>query len=88
MCGPRFIVAILRPFTTGEDAVMMWVRLQDDTRLLDIVPLGDGRDFVVFERNYVTQTFADAYREAERYKAAMVRLIPKQHDTADTPTHT
>lgn len=86
MCGPRFICAILRPFTAGEDAVMAWVRMQDDSRLIDLVPLKDGRDFAVFERNYATQTFEDAYREAEAFKVSVARLIPKQHDSSDTPT--
>lgn len=81
MVGPRFIVAFLRGFTPGEDAVMTWVRMQDDSRLIDIVPLKDGRDFVVFQRNYRTETFLDAYKEAERFKATMMRLLPMQHDT-------
>lgn len=85
MCGPRYIAALVRAFTPGEDAVMAWVRMQDDTRLVDIVPLKDGRDFCVFERNYVTQSYEDAYREAERFLDAVARLIPKQHVPSDTP---
>ena len=85
MCGPRFITVISRPFTAGEDAVMTWVRMQDDTRLLDIVPLMDGRDFLVFERLYVKQTYQSAFEEVERYQEAIRRLIPRQHDTSDTP---
>ncbi len=84
MCGPRFITVLVRPFTAGEDAVMAWVRMQDDTRLYDIVPLRDGRDFIVFERQYLMQTYEDAYRECEAYKAAMSRVIPKQHVPTDT----
>ena len=60
---------------------MAWVRLQDDSRVVDIVPMTDGRDFVVMERNYVSQTFSDAYEEARRYTEAIYRLLPKQHDT-------
>ena len=85
MCGPRYIVAIVHAFTAGEDAVMTWVRMQDDTRLVDIVPLKDGRDFCVFERNYLFQTREDAFQEAEAYQRAIMRLLPKQHDTRDTP---
>lgn len=86
MFGPRFIVALVRPFTAGEDAVMLWVRLQDDTRLVDIVPLSDGRDFIVFERGYKTQTYEQAHEEVRAFQAAMLRLIPKQHDSSDTPS--
>lgn len=85
MFGPRFIVVISRPFTAGEDAIMTWVRMQDDSRLVDIVPLKDGRDFLVFERNYVKQTFAEAFEEARRYTEAILRMLPKQHDSSDTP---
>jgi hypothetical protein len=81
MLGPRYVVAIVRAFTTGEDAVMTWVRMQDDTRLVDIVPLMDGRDFCVFERNYLFQTREAAFLEAEAFTTAVSRLIPKQHDT-------
>lgn len=80
MVGPRYIVAILRGFTPGEDAVMAWVSMQDSSRLVDIVPMGDGRDFVVFERQYTKQSFIDAYQEAERYQQAVVRLLSKQDD--------
>lgn len=86
MCGPRFIVALMRPFTTGEDAVSLWCRLQDDTRVLDIVPLRDGRDFIVFERLHKNQSLADAYEEARAFESAMLRHIPRQHATSDTPT--
>ena len=84
MCGPRFIVVLSRPFTAGEDAVMTWVRMQDDTHLMDIVPLKDGRDFIVFEREYTKQTYGQACEEARRYTEALLRLIPKQHDSSDT----
>lgn len=89
MCGPRFILTLSRGFTPGEDAIMTWVRMQDDTQLIDIVPLKDGRDFVIFQRQYTKQTYAQACEEARRFTNAMMR-IPMQHDTrtdtSDTPT--
>lgn len=85
MCGPRLIVTLSRPFTPGEDAVMTWVRMQDDTQLIDIVPLKDGRDFIIFERLYTKQTYAQATEECRRFQTAMLRLIPTQHDSSDTP---
>lgn len=83
-CGPRFIVAIVRPFTVGEDAIALWIHRQDDTRLLDIVPMSDGRDYIVFERLYVSQSVADARLEADAYLKSVLSMIPKQHDTNDT----
>lgn len=85
MCGAHLIVTLSRGFTPGEDAIMTWVRMQDDTRLIDIVPLRDGRDLAIFERNYVKQTYAQALAETARFEEAMIRLIPKQHDSSDTP---
>lgn len=85
-CGVSLVVAVLRPFTPGEDAVVTWIRAQDDTELLDLVHLADGRDYVVLERKHVTQSRQDALREQERYINSLVARIPMQHGTSDTPT--
>lgn len=80
-CGARFIVAIVRPFTPGEDAVALWITMQDDTRMLDILPLQDGRDYIVFERLYKTQTVREAHAEVEVFWQRIFDRLPKQHDT-------
>lgn len=66
-CGASFMVAIVRPFTAGEDAIGAWLTQQDSATLLEIVPLSDGRDYVVLRREHVKQSFADALREQELF---------------------
>jgi len=83
--GPTMICAILRPFTPGEDAVATWIVAQDATRLIDIVHLTDGRDFCVFERLYLTQSYEQARAESDAHIASIIARIPKQHDTNNTP---
>ena len=73
-CGAHFIVLVLRAFTPGEDAVTAWAKAQDDAVLVDVVGLGDGRDYVVLRRQYVRQTYRDALREQQDYAHAFTSL--------------
>lgn len=66
-CGPHFVVLLIRPFTAGEDAVVAWARAQDEATLIDHVPLKDGRDYLVLQREYVTQSYRQALTEAMVY---------------------
>lgn len=84
--GALVITAILRPFTAGEDAVAAWIVAQDATNLIELVHLTDGRDYCVFERMHLTQTYEQAQRESDAYVASVIARIPRQHDTSDTPT--
>jgi len=69
-CGPVLMTAITRPFTPGEDAVFAWLLLQDDSTLLDIIHLTDGRDYIVFRRQHTRQTLREALVEQETFIAA------------------
>lgn len=80
-CGPSIIAAVLRPFTAGEDAVVMWIRHQDDTALLDLVHLADGRDYVVLERLHTTQSRQQALVEQREYLRSVLAKVPMQHGT-------
>ena len=84
--GVDLITAILRPFTAGEDAVALWIVAQDETTLLDLVPLADGRDFVVLERKHLSQTRSQAIVESQRFLSGMLLTLPTQHVSSDTPT--
>jgi hypothetical protein len=83
-CGARFIVALLRPFTAGEDAVTAWVTAQDDSILLGWVPMDDGRDFVLLGRLHTKQSYRDAVAEQTAYDARPLSKIPTQHGTPAT----
>jgi hypothetical protein len=62
-CGEAVIVACTRPFTAGEDAVLAWVTQQDAVELVGVMPLPDGRDLMLFDRSYLTQTSEEAHQE-------------------------
>jgi hypothetical protein len=81
------MVGKLRPFTVGEDAVLGWLTSQDDIVVADIVPMQDGRDFVVFQRQYTKQSFHAATVEAQGYLLNLISAVPKQHVTRDTRLH-
>lgn len=81
--GLGVITALVRPFTPGEDAVVAWIKLQDDALLLDLVPLSDGRDYVVLRRQYTRQSYAEALYESQEFARLMLRF-PKQRDTDTT----
>lgn len=83
-CGPSLIALLLRPFTPGEDAVVTWARAQDDTALLDVVHLADGRDYIVLERLHTKQSLREALSEQNAFLAKAIRRIPTQHDTKNT----
>lgn len=83
-CGPHYLTLLVRAFTAGEDAVAAWARAQDDALLLDIIPLKDGRDYIILQRLYTKQTYPDAIREKNAFEAMLMGLIPKQHDTMAT----
>lgn len=78
-CGPSLIVLVLKPFTPGEDAVIAWAMAQDETQLLDMVHLHDGRDYAVLARRHVKQTLQDALKEQQVYLASL--RATTQHDT-------
>lgn len=73
-CGESVIVACTRPFTAGEDAVLAWITKQDAVELVGAVPLPDGRDLLLFDRSYLTQTQEEAHQEhADHLRKAMDR---------------
>ncbi|HLP97640.1 MAG TPA: hypothetical protein VK149_04265 [Sideroxyarcus sp.] len=76
--GAEVMLAITRPFTPAEDAVFLWLLIQDKAHLLDMVPLADGRDYIILRREYETQSMEAAFAERRRFRDAMTRL-PKQH---------
>ena len=86
--GGEFVVTITRPFTESEDDIFRWVVAQDGVKMYGVVPLGDGRDLILFERSHTTQTRIEAEREhrvhIQRLVAAGRIRVPMQHDSSDT----
>lgn len=82
-CGPSLMVLILRPFTPGEDAVVAWALALDDTNVLTVLHLRDGRDYIVLERLHTKQTLRAALKEQDSYLNNFIRRIPTQHDTRE-----
>lgn len=64
----------------GEDAVITWIRGQDEVELVDLIPLKDWCDYCVMRRLHVSQSRADALREREEF-LRVLKLIPSQHVT-------
>lgn len=83
--GLYVITSITKPFSAGEDAIFSWITTQDDCHLADMVQLSDGRDYCIFWREYVKQSYASALEEHDRYIRLKSKL-PKQHGSNDTPT--
>ena len=80
-CGANFIVLIVRAFTPGEDAVTLWAKAQDEASLVDIIGLGDGRDYIILKRHYVKQSYRDALNEQAVFANAFFSRPSTQHDT-------
>ena len=57
------------------------IKAQDEALLDAIVPLRDGRDYIVLRRLYVRQTYLEALQEREAFLRVMAKF-PKQHDPA------
>lgn len=72
-CGANYIVMLVRPFTPGENAVMTWVRAQDEASLVDSLSLGDGRDYIILKRHYTKQTYTDALNEQAVFSHDFIR---------------
>lgn len=68
-CGALDIVAIVRPFTAGEEAVLTWCAAQDGATVSELASLPDGRDIIVLRRLHTRQTIHDAIRETEEHLA-------------------
>ena len=64
-CGDTYIVTLSRPFTRSEDHLFRWLTEQDAVELYGLAHLSDGRDLMLFERLFVTQS-----REAAREEHA------------------
>ena len=62
-CGSGLVVVVTRAFTPDEDLLFDWVVRQDRCFLYGIHHLPDGRDLIVFERQFVTQSRDDAFTE-------------------------
>lgn len=73
-CGANFIVLMANPFTAGEDAVVAWAKAQDDAELVDVIGLGDRRDYVILRRLHTKQTYQDALREQANYARAFSKV--------------
>lgn len=62
-CGESFIVLVSRPFTAEEDAGFNWIMEQDTVQLAGVMPLADGRDLMMFDRQHTKQSKSEAKRE-------------------------
>ena len=73
-CGSGLIVVITRMFTPDEDLLFDWVEKQDDCDLYGVQPLVDGRELMVFNRQFRTQTPLEAYEEhIEHLRSVLAR---------------
>lgn len=70
--GALEVVIISKPFTPGEDAVFAWANSADETTLVDIAPLDDGRDFILLKREHTKQSLEDAVREFQMHYRGLV----------------
>lgn len=84
-CGANFIVLVLKPFTAGEDAVILWATRQDDSELVDILHLSDGRDYIVLQRKHSSQGYREAIREQEAFAMRLI-IVAQRNMTHDTQT--
>jgi hypothetical protein len=62
-CGAALVVCITRPFTPDEDLVFDWIMKQDACELFGIAHLSDGRDLIVLDRMFKTQSMHEAQME-------------------------
>lgn len=62
-CGSGLVVVLTRAFTPDEDLLFDWVLKQDKCLLYGLHHQSDGRDLIVFERQFVTQSRDEAFQE-------------------------
>lgn len=65
--GSGLIIVMTRAFTPDEDLLFDWVAKQDRCHLYGIHHMQDGRDLIVFERQFVSQSQADAVAEHQAH---------------------
>lgn len=80
-CGGNLIVTVSRAFTDDEDQIFQWAKAQDSASLWGVQHLSDGRDLLIFERSFTSQTQAEAIEEHRAHLANWIRAIPSQHNT-------
>lgn len=78
------MVLILRPFTAGEDAVIAWATLQDDSEMVGLIHMTGGRDYIVLQRLYASQSYREALREQETFALGRIGLANSNMPQADT----
>jgi hypothetical protein len=61
--GGTLMIALTRPFTVDEDQVFRWLNEQDGCLLYGVHHLRDGRDILLFERSFTSQSKEDAILE-------------------------
>lgn len=76
--GADVIVTISKVFSKEEDALFHWVDSQDDCYLFGIQHLPDGRDLIIFNRNWRTQTREQAEMEHRSHLRALIRKLESQ----------
>lgn len=63
VCGPLFILVVLRLDTAGADAVALWVEQQDTFALVADAAMPDGRWVGLLQRKHTLQSSSDALTE-------------------------
>jgi hypothetical protein len=74
-CGTDYIVVISKAFTPDEDLALRWVIEQDSCVLHTLTHLADGRDIMLFERLYHTQTREEAVGEHRKHLRGVLANI-------------
>ena len=74
-CGSGLIVVVTRAFTPDEDLLFDWVERQDKAHLYGVHHLPDGRDLIVFERQWVKQSQEDAVAEHMDHLRLVLRKL-------------
>lgn len=70
--GGTLMIAVTRPFTYEENQVFQWLVEQDDAVLYALHHLRDGRDLLVFDRQFTKQHREDALGEHRAHLRALM----------------
>lgn len=71
--GGGLAICVTQPFTAEEDQLFRWVLEQDTCVLYGIHHMKDGRDLIVFDRTFTTQTREEAIREHQEHLRQLLK---------------
>lgn len=66
LVGDIMISILVEPFSPDEAEAIDWANQVDDTELLAVFGMSDGRDFILLKRLHTKQSVADAVLELQQ----------------------